>query len=138
MIEITIQGTPIAQRRPRFTSRGGKKRAYNSQREEAERWVMEARTQLPKGFRPIEGPVALQIRFLMPIPASTTAKRRHSMRVGICPYHEKKPDLDNLEKWVMDCLTLAGVWVDDKQVASKITFKRYSEQPQTIIRVEAL
>ena len=44
-------------------------------------------------------------------------------------YHTKRPDLDNLEKAVMDALTKAKWWEDDSQVCVKITKKRYMGKP---------
>ena len=38
---------------------------------------------------------------------------------------EKKPDLDNMAKAVMDALTAMGMWGDDKQVVVVNMLKRY-------------
>jgi Holliday junction resolvase RusA-like endonuclease len=39
-----------------------------------------------------------------------------------------RPDLDNLEKLVMDVFTRAGIWRDDGQVAAKTTSKPYANE----------
>ena len=37
-----------------------------------------------------------------------------------------RPDTDNMEKLLLDCMTQAGFWLDDAQVVSKWTLKQYS------------
>jgi Holliday junction resolvase RusA-like endonuclease len=65
---------------------------------------------------PIEGPVRISIRAYFVKPKSCP-KRVH---------HTFKPDLDNLDKFVLDCLTKAQYWLDDKQVTGKWTAKGYA------------
>jgi Holliday junction resolvase RusA-like endonuclease len=115
-IRFEIYGKPIAQARPKFftrKSKGGKvyAGAYSPQATEAGRFGMDIRSQLPAGWEPIEGPVAISVFFGMPVPASASRKKRQAMLGGaIRP--DKKPDLDNLIKFVKDCLTKI-VWRDD-------------------------
>lgn len=45
-------------------------------------------------------------------------------------FHTKRPDLDNLIKFVKDCLN-GVVYQDDSQVFSIQAEKRYSEDPKT-------
>lgn len=51
-----------------------------------------------------------------------------------------RPDTDNTVKLFKDCMTAAGFWLDDAQVASEITEKFWvRESPSGIyVRVEAL
>jgi Holliday junction resolvase RusA-like endonuclease len=49
-------------------------------------------------------------------------------------FHVKKPDIDNLDKFLMDCCN-GVVWVDDKQVAVKESKKVYSVSPCTELEV---
>ncbi len=50
-----------------------------------------------------------------------------------------KPDTDNLQKMLKDCMTRCGFWKDDAQVARETVEKRWSDDPAGIyIEVEEL
>lgn len=49
-----------------------------------------------------------------------------------------KPDTDNLQKLLKDCMTDLGFWKDDALVASEIAEKFWSEVPGIYIRIEEL
>lgn len=53
-------------------------------------------------------------------------------------YKTTKPDTDNLQKLLKDCMTDLGFWTDDALVASEITEKFWAKIPGIYIRVEAL
>jgi len=65
----------------------------------------------------------------MPIPKGTSKKKRAEMI-----YHTKRPDLDNLVKFVKDCMN-GIVWHDDSLVAELHAGKLYDENPRTAITV---
>lgn len=50
-----------------------------------------------------------------------------------------KPDTDNLQKLLKDCMTSTGFWKDDAQVVRETVEKRWSDEPCGIfIEVEVL
>ena len=53
-------------------------------------------------------------------------------------YRITKPDTDNLQKLLKDCMTAEGFWKDDAQVASEICEKFWAQVPGIYIRLEAL
>ena len=53
-------------------------------------------------------------------------------------YRITKPDTDNLQKLLKDCMTSVGFWSDDAQVASEIVEKFWAEIPGIYIRVTEL
>lgn len=53
-------------------------------------------------------------------------------------YRLTKPDTDNLQKLLKDCMTKVGFWEDDAQVASEIVEKFWAEIPGIYIRIEEL
>lgn len=53
-------------------------------------------------------------------------------------YKTSKPDTDNLQKLLKDCMTDLGYWKDDALVASEITEKFWAELPGIYIQIEGL
>ncbi|MCR5823466.1 MAG: RusA family crossover junction endodeoxyribonuclease, partial [Lachnospiraceae bacterium] len=72
--------------------------------------------------RPIEGAVELMVMWLFP--------KGKSHRHG--EWRKTKPDTDNLQKLLKDCMTQVGFWKDDAQVVSEKVQKRWSSDPTGI------
>lgn len=53
-------------------------------------------------------------------------------------YRITKPDTDNLQKILKDCMTKCGFWTDDALVASEIVEKFWADLPGIFIRIEEL
>lgn len=53
-------------------------------------------------------------------------------------YKITKPDTDNLQKMLKDCMTVLHFWKDDALVASEIIEKFWSDTPGIYIRIEKL
>lgn len=142
-IEFFVPGEPKAQPRPRaFARRMGDKfvaRVYDAGT--AEGWksaiALAARGHIPAS--PMLGPIRLTLDFAFARPRSHYGTGRNAavLKPTAPPDHIGKPDLDNLEKAVMDCLTTLGFWGDDSQVWSKMTSKSYSREPGVRVCIHA-
>ena len=53
-------------------------------------------------------------------------------------YKITKPDTDNLQKLLKDCMTKLGFWEDDALVASEICEKFWADVPGIYIKIEEL
>ena len=53
-------------------------------------------------------------------------------------YRATRPDTDNLQKLLKDCMTAVGFWRDDAQVASEVCEKFWAEVPGIYIRAEEI
>lgn len=53
-------------------------------------------------------------------------------------YRITKPDTDNLQKLLKDCMTACCFWKDDALVASEVVEKFWAEIPGIYIRIEEL
>lgn len=53
-------------------------------------------------------------------------------------YRTTKPDTDNLQKLLKDCMTACNFWEDDALVASEIVEKFWANIPGIYIRIEEL
>lgn len=74
---------------------------------------------------PFQGALHLRVKWCFPI------KGKH--RDG--EYKTSKPDTDNLQKMLKDCMTDLGFWKDDAQVALEIVEKFWAKRPGLYIEV---
>jgi Holliday junction resolvase RusA-like endonuclease len=77
------------------------------------------------------GPLFLFATFYMPIGKSYSPKKRSEMEDA---YHTKKPDKDNLEKWLLDVCTKV-LFNDDCLICDSSVRKRYSTNPRTVFSI---
>jgi len=132
-IKIIIHGKPIAKNRPRFARRGKFTVTYSDQETEEGLFILDVRQQL-KGQEIILGPITLVAIFHFERPKSHfgTGRNIGKLKDSAPAIHIKKPDTDNLLKFVKDCLN--GIaWKDDSQVFDVRGIKRYSDEPKTEI-----
>ena len=76
---------------------------------------------------PLEGAVRLLVKWCFP---------RGRRKDG--EYRITKPDTDNLNKLLKDCMTDVGFWQDDAQVASEICEKFWAEMPGIYVCAEEI
>lgn len=129
-IHLIIPGNPIAKKRPRFARRGKFVTTYNPQGTEEGKFICLMQNSSKHDPIPAGTPIHLRLFFSMPIPSSFLKKK---IEAGI--FHTKKPDLDNLIKFVKDCAN-GILWHDDSQVVSVEAMKCYSPKPSTEIIIQ--
>lgn len=105
----------------------GKPVFYEPPEVKAARAKLEANLSHHKPEAPYQGGVRLLVKWCFP-------KGRHHNG----EYRITKPDTDNLQKLLKDCMTACGFWKDDAQVASEIVEKFWAEIPGIFVRVESL
>ena len=77
---------------------------------------------------PLDGPVALIVEWRF----ATKSHKEGAYRVT-------RPDTDNLQKLLKDCMTHVGFWNDDAQVCREEVTKRWSRQsPGIAIKVVSI
>ena len=84
---------------------------------------------------PLKGALVVNVTFRMPIPSSTSKKRKEAMRAGEIP-HVKRPDLDNLVKALLDALNKTII-EDDSQIFSLYMKKTNSDNPGITLSISA-
>ena len=140
-LRIIIPGDPIPKGRPRariVTPKGKKPfvSVYSdSQTEKEERRIRwEAAAVMASSDKALyTTPVKLYFEFYMPIPSSFSKRQLQQIEQGLL-FPAKRPDIDNLEKLIMDAFN-GVVYDDDKQVIEKYSIKKYSKNPGTIVTV---
>lgn len=132
MITFTVAGEPFGKKRPRASSFQGHARIHNDpENERYELKVMNAYlmsqglTQAPSEPLFKEGDyVRAEIVAFFPIPKSFSKKKRGFAEMAVLA-PDKKPDLDNIAKSVLDALN-GLAYHDDCQVIHMELEKRYA------------
>lgn len=135
IIELPFE--PVAQGRPRLTTRGGYAHAYDPPKSKAYKqkvrgYVHEQMHSKP----PSEAPLIVVTSFYRPIPKSFSKKKREEAEARLI-LPQTKPDLDNYLKGLLDALN-GVVWKDDNQIVALVACKLYSERPRTEITVREI
>ena len=103
----------------------GKPMFYDTAKLKAARSGFESLLRQHKPETPLDGPVALTVEWRF----ATRFHKEGAWRVT-------RPDTDNLQKLLKDCMTRVGFWNDDAQVCREEVTKRWSRQkPGILIRV---
>lgn len=112
MIQFIVPAVPVPQPRARATAINGRARMYEAKRShpihDFKASVRMAAVAVHRGA-PIEGPIRLFARFVLPRPKNTPKKDRDRKP------HTKRGDVDNFLKAVMDALNEV-LWLDDAQI----------------------
>lgn len=133
MIRFTVPGVPVAQPRVKATAIGGHARVYTPKTADAFKASVALAFQSAYQGPPLDGPVRVQMEFLMPRPKAMIWKTRP---MDTEP-HAKRPDIDNLIKAAGDSL-LGLAWIDDCQICELAASKRIAagdEQPGVFIEI---
>lgn len=119
VIEFFVPGIPVAKGRPRVCRRSnGSIGTYTPDKTVVWEETIKYYAMKVRPVKPIDGPIKLTLEFRMPKSKSADRQRRQ--------HPTTKPDLDNLEKAVMDALN-GIMWTDDAQIFSKSSKKEYSQ-----------
>lgn len=76
---------------------------------------------------PLAGAVRLVVKWCFP-------RGRHADG----EYRATRPDTDNLQKLLKDCMTAAGFWKDDAQVACEVVEKFWAQTPGIYVCAEEI
>ena len=112
----------------KVTVRNGKPKFYDPPEVKDAKAKLTAVLAQHKIEQPITSPVRLVVKWLFPV----TGSHRNG------EYKFTKPDTDNLQKMLKDCMTLCGFWKDDALVVSEIIEKFWADNPGIFIRIEVL
>ena len=100
----------------------GKPVFYDPPKVQEARDALTAYLSREKPEKPLAGALELTVIWLFP--------RGKSHKNG--QWRTTKPDTDNLQKLLKDCMTRCGFWRDDAQVVREIVEKRWADDPTGI------
>lgn len=146
-MKFVLYGTPISKDRPRFFSTKKGIRSFDPRKADKLLCQREIKNQIEiikstgtenQCCEAIDllnfDYFHVSLSFHMPIPLSDSRAKKQAKLEGSLK-HTVKPDIDNLEKFVLDFLN-GIVFQDDKQVISLKSEKLYSDTPKTEIKIE--
>lgn len=130
-ISISILGEPLGKARPRVTRRGivyTPLKTVNYETLIKELFIIKY-----PDFRPLDGPVSMEVFAWMKMPKKSK-KKTIAMETGeIQP--TKKPDISNILKSIEDALNTVA-FLDDKQIVELRIEKRYSIRPRIDLTIK--
>ena len=97
----------------------GKPVFYDPPAVKAARNMLSAHLAIHRPDKPMSGPVSLRVLWLFP-------RGKHHKNGE---WRITKPDTDNLQKLLKDCMTRCGFWKDDAQVVREAVEKRWADDP---------
>ena len=148
-MKFEIFGNPIPLQRHRTTIVKGKILAFDSQSKERDfvrnklKYLLNCacRNENPEISKEAKelcfgDKYSLDIQTHHPVPKSAKKLVRMRMETGL-EYHNKKPDGDNLYKWIADCCN--GIFYsDDSKIVKGSFLKLYSLTPKVVIFIERI
>jgi Holliday junction resolvase RusA-like endonuclease len=136
-IELIIHGEPKSQQRHRHFSRGNFHGTYDPSSKDKDNFLLKAMENKPE--KPLDEPLCVDIYFYFSRLKSHygTGKNSQILKKLAPKYHTKKPDIDNLRKFVLDSLNKV-YWRDDSIICQGSTCKYYTEgTPRTHIVIQS-
>ena len=129
-MEFFIEMTPptVTAQTRRVTFRDGKPHFYKTKALKEAKALFVGELMLYRPETPIEGAVRLHVTWMFPTKTHKTGEWRTT-----------RPDTDNLQKLLKDCMTEAGFWKDDSQVCVECIGKMWTRiTPGINIKVEEI
>lgn len=123
-MDFIVDGKPQGKQRPRF-SRISKTVYTPTKTAKYEKQIAKAYTESGGKCIPADCYVSVSVSAFFPIPKSYSKKKREDCLERILR-PDKKPDIDNILKVVLDALNKVA-YEDDKQVVEAIGRKYYTE-----------
>lgn len=116
MMKFTLKMQPptVTAQEHKVTVRNGKPVFYDPPELKTARSKIMAHLHAYQRFEPYNEPVILSVRWLF-----------QSDRHKNGEWKDTKPDTDNLQKLLKDCMTRTGFWKDDALVVKEIVEKRW-------------
>ena len=123
-VVFRVPGEPVPKARPRVTRKGAytPRKTLIYEAKVAQAWYEQSGVKLPD-----DTALVATINAYFPIPQSYRKGKRERLKGA---YHNKRGDLDNVVKSVLDALN-GKAFKDDAAVSVIHAVKRYSDEPRT-------
>jgi len=137
MINLTILGDPVSQKRHRSTRVGGFIRQYDPSAADKGDFLSIVQSNSPE--KPFNCPLKVEIilHFSRPKSHYRSGKNNHLLKDSAPLWHISKPDADNCAKFIFDALNKV-YWKDDGCICNCSIIKKYSDKPRTEISISVI
>jgi len=133
-VQFVVPGDPVGKGRPRVSTIGGHARMFTPKKTASyEGLIALVGTEAMAGRVLLECPVMVEMRIVLPVPASKSKKFKAQALAGDI-FPTKKPDMDNVIKAIYDGLN-SIVLKDVVKVVDAIVRMRYGEVPGVHVRI---
>lgn len=134
MIDFTVKGNPKPQPRHRHVNRGKFTSTYDPAKKDKASFARMCLREAP--IDPIEEATRVELVFAFARPKSHmgTGRNANKVKPSAPEKHTKKPDIDNLQKYVFDALN-GLFWKDDSVIDEVIATKKWAPEGYTRITV---
>lgn len=126
MIEFFIPMIPPTATHQQKKINWAKRLIYESDQTKTARAKLTAHLAGHKPQEPIEGPITMSVIWVYPLVKGRKDGEPKATR----------PDIDNIQKLLLDCMTALGFWKDDAQITVMMVSKYYGEIPGIYIKLE--
>jgi Holliday junction resolvase RusA-like endonuclease len=115
--------------------RGGKFFIGKYKKSKLKDWIEEFKLKIKssKPAAPLDGPIEAKLEFYFPYPKSTSKTKCQTES-----WKTTRPDLDNMEKMILDTLTDEGFLTDDSIICHKYSIKKLSDKPRIFIHLKKI
>jgi len=137
-VAFTLAGHPQGKGRARAFVRAGHVAHYTPEKTRSyESMIRGAAMDAMAGRAPLSGPVEIDLRIEVAIPASWSKRKRTEAEVGVL-WPAKTPDLSNVQKAVEDAMN-GVVYGDDSQIVRYRRLEKvYSLRPGVTVEVRSV
>ena len=112
--------------------RNGKIRFFEKAKVKSAREILYASLYPFKPAEAINGIITLKVLYFFPY---RKAEKKSVVKNNVIIPHTVRPDLDNLEKLLLDVMTSLQFWHDDSQICAKWTEKHFAPQGKIVIEI---
>lgn len=136
-IEITIPGEPKTQQRHRTFKRGTFTGTYDPSEKDKKNFLVLCMEKKPE--KPIDSPINMELTFYCGRPKNHygTGSKATVLKPTAPHFNVSRPDIDNLQKFVMDALN-SVFYRDDSLICILSSAKLYDDVPRIEIKIETI